>query len=67
MLPMPTAPIAAGPERADDDRVDDAHRHPADLGEHDRARQREHRPQFVAIRHALHYISSSSGRQPGLI
>ena len=53
MLPMPTAPMAAGPIGPDDDRVDDAHRHPADLGEHDRARQREHRPEFFAIRHTL--------------
>ena len=36
-LPMPVAAIAAGPSGPDHDRVDDAHAHPADLGEDDRS------------------------------
>ena len=49
-------------QRSDDDRVHQPHRHPADLGEDDRARERQHRPQLVAKRHALHYIRLGGSR-----
>ena len=42
-------------QRSDDDRVHQPHRHPPDLGEDDRTRELQHRPQLVAKRHTLHY------------
>ena len=47
MLARPTAPIAFGAQPADHDRVDDAHRHPAELRHHDRRGQREHGPELA--------------------
>ena len=46
-LPRPTAPIASAPRRPDHQRVDDPHRHPAELRHDDRRREREHRTQLA--------------------
>ena len=37
-----------GPEGPDHERVDHAHGHPSELGDHDRRRQREHRTELGA-------------------
>ena len=51
----PTAPIALAPRPPDHDRVDDPHRHPAELGHDDRRREREHRPQVRSLRRIAGY------------
>ena len=48
-----------GAEGTDHQRVHDPHRHPADLGDHDRGGERQHRAEFVtqATRHGWAILS----------
>ena len=61
-LPIPVAAIAAGPERSDHDRVDEAHAHPADFSEDNGAGETEEGTEFGE--HATGYRLPSTGSRP---